>query len=274
MAVQRELAPILAIAGDTGLHVLNRPQPQPRDARAALLNLGLAAAQGRYAAFLDYDDLVYPEAYRLLIGELQGGGAAIAFGGILNAAISRDGLLPYVTAKTRPFQGAGLAQLLHNNFCPVHSYVLDRRRIAPADLVVDEGLAALEDYDLLLRLCSRYSSSFRLKDKIIGEYLLKDDDGNINPLAHLSRADADWERRAKNHRRPQTASGAEPRGAGRSRHRRTRPDGRRLPGAPPPTGLTCGKTRGKRPMRPITRRTHAGHSFGHPIHPPGLRRGV
>ena len=44
-AVRRELAPILAIAADAGLEVLNRPEPVPRDARAALLNQGLAAGR-------------------------------------------------------------------------------------------------------------------------------------------------------------------------------------------------------------------------------------
>lgn len=186
-AVHDTLAPILEIAGDIPLQVLNRPDPTPIDARAALLNLGLRAGQGRYAAFLDYDDLIYPEAYRLLVAELEATSAAVAFGGILNAYVSRDGLVPITTAKRRVFQGEGLARLLYDNFCPLHSFVVDRHRIAPQDLVVDETLCTLEDYDLLLRLVAKYPSSFRLKDKIVGEYLFKDDDSNINPLARAGR---------------------------------------------------------------------------------------
>lgn len=189
-AVQETLAPVLEIAGNVRLQVLNRPDPTPVDARAALLNLGLQAGTGRFAAFLDYDDLIYPEAYRLLIGELEATGAAIAFGGILNAYISRDGLVPITTAKRRVFQGEGLAQLLYDNFCPLHSFVIDRHRIAAKDLVVDETLGTLEDYELLLRLVSKYPSSFRLKDKILGEYLFKDDDSNVNPLARAGRSAA------------------------------------------------------------------------------------
>ena len=188
-AVQATLAPFLEIAGDVTLQILNRPDPAPLDARAALLNLGLRTGPGRYTAFLDYDDVIYPEAYRLLIAELRSSGTAIAFGGILNAYISRDGLVPITTAKHRVFQGEGLAQLLYDNFCPLHSFVIDRHRIAPADLVVDETLDALEDYDLLLRLAAKYPSSFRLKDKIIGEYLFKDDGSNMNPLAHRTHPD-------------------------------------------------------------------------------------
>ena len=46
------------------LHVLNRSDPLPADARAALLNLGSRRRTGRYVAFLDYDDLIYPEGWR------------------------------------------------------------------------------------------------------------------------------------------------------------------------------------------------------------------
>lgn len=180
--VERTLAPIRAIVPEVAMTVLNREDAEPVDARAALMNQGLAAGQGRYAAFLDYDDVIYPEGWRLLIAELEASGAAIAFGGILNASVTRAGLVPYVTGKTRVFQGSGLAQLLAGNFCPVHSFVVDRDR-AEVDLWADESLGFLEDYDLLLRLCSRHPSSFRLKDKIVGEYLFKDDGSNDNPLA-------------------------------------------------------------------------------------------
>ena len=192
-SIHAALAPILSIVPDVGLTLLNDWKPDPRDARAALLNLGLGAGQGRYAAFLDYDDLIYPEGHRLLIAELEASGAAIAFAGILNVSIDRDGAVPFTAAKQRVFAGSGLGQLLHNNFCPLHSFVLDRSRIARQDLRIDETFAALEDYEFLLRLCARYPSSFRLKDKIIGEYLLKNDGSNINPLANSSGPSAQWQ---------------------------------------------------------------------------------
>ena len=57
----------------------------------------------------------------------------------------------------------------------------------------DETLGLLEDWDLLLRLCATYPSSFRLKDKIVGEYLLKDDGSNVNPV-RLDFDPAPWAR--------------------------------------------------------------------------------
>jgi hypothetical protein len=191
-AVRLDLAPIFAVASGAALDVLNRPDPLPGDARAALLNVGLQAAQGRYVAFLDYDDLIYPEGWRLLIDELEASGAAVAFGAVLNASVSRDGLVPHVTAKRRVFEGDGLRRLLWNNFCPLHSFVLDRSRL-PANLAFDEGMAALEDYDLLLRIVSQHRSSFRLKDKLVGEYLLKDDGSNLNPIATAALSNMAWD---------------------------------------------------------------------------------
>ena len=191
-AVRTTLAPILELAGDVKLQLLNRPDAKPDDARAALLNLGLQAATSRYVAFLDYDDLIYAEGWRLLTSELDASGAAIAFGAVTNASVSREGLVPYVTSKRRVFQGNGLAQLLRNNYCPLHSFVLDRSRIDPADLVVDETMVALEDYDLLLRLVSRYPASFHHKDTVVGEYLLKDDHSNLNPMAEAGEGGEAW----------------------------------------------------------------------------------
>ena len=183
-AVSAAISPILLIVPEVSITIGNYASEEPPDARSALLNQGLAAGQGRYVAFLDYDDVIYPEGHRLLIEELDASGTAIAFGGVLNTDVSRDGIVPMTIGKRRVFQGDGLAQLLHDNFCPLNSFVVDRHAIDVQDCFFDETLSALEDYDFLLRVCTRYLASFRLKDVIIGEYLFKSDGSNTNPLAH------------------------------------------------------------------------------------------
>ena len=46
---------------------------------------GGEVAEGRYLAFLDYDDVVYPHAYQVSISRLNESGKAVALGGCLIA---------------------------------------------------------------------------------------------------------------------------------------------------------------------------------------------
>ena len=75
-----------------------------------------------------------------------------------------------------------MIDLFRANFCPLHSYVLDRSRIDPWDLAFDPTLSWEEDYDLLLRICAKYPSDFSLVTTQIGEYYFKTDDSNPTGL--------------------------------------------------------------------------------------------
>src|SRR3954469_11876128 len=59
---QAALAPFLEGETDVELVVKNWAHAEPADARSALLNLGVQEAAGRYLAYLDYDDALYPDA--------------------------------------------------------------------------------------------------------------------------------------------------------------------------------------------------------------------
>ena len=61
--------------------ISNFDSPNPIDGRSALINIGLRASEkGRFFAFLDYDDVIYPEAYQALIANLLSSDSVIAFG--------------------------------------------------------------------------------------------------------------------------------------------------------------------------------------------------
>jgi len=79
--------------------------------------VGFAAASGRYAAFLDYDDTVYPEAYTLLVARLRESGARIAFGGIVVKRVLTEGQALYSFCQERPFVGKSIVDLFRSNFC-------------------------------------------------------------------------------------------------------------------------------------------------------------
>lgn len=177
-ALQQALDPLLALPGAPPLELLDFHAPEPADARSALVNTGFAAATGRYLALLDYDDILYPEAYRLLIAQLAASGAAIAFAGITVRRVDIHPLFPHVQAAPQPFHGSGLADLLRANFCPIHSFVVDRTRLDPAELRFEENLTLEEDYDFLLRVCARHRADFSLIHTQIGEYFFKTDNSN------------------------------------------------------------------------------------------------
>ncbi|QCP54408.1 glycosyltransferase family 2 protein [Trinickia violacea] len=121
-----------------------------KDARSKSLNLGIEAASGRYIAFLDDDDKVYPEHYAKLIAELRKSDYAWAYSDTVRAQYNEEGQL---THRTMPFRRKRYSYLSHlqENFIPIHSFVVDRER-APDMPMIDERFDRLEDYDFLLRL--------------------------------------------------------------------------------------------------------------------------
>lgn len=172
------------IDGEDGvtLTIMNWDQAEPKDARSELLNLGLKNAQGRYLAFLDYDDVLYPEAYELLVSRLKESRAAIAFAAVRIMQLDVYDQFLYSSEEIIPgFRGAGLIDLLRNNFCPLHSYAIDREQMSGEPPMFKATMTMQEDYDWLLRLCALYVSDFTLVNTRIGDYYYKTDGSNTVP---------------------------------------------------------------------------------------------
>jgi hypothetical protein len=179
-AMRQRLAPMLGLPGAPTLEVHNLEQPAPKDARTMLLDMGVRAARGRYIGFLDYDDLLYPEAYKTLVSQLRATDSAIAFATV--RVVSADVYAQFIRVTSEiksPFgPGERLVDLFRGNFCPIHSFLLDRHRIDLDDLLFDSTLTWEEDYDFLLQICAKYSSDFGLIKTRIGEYYFKTDGSN------------------------------------------------------------------------------------------------
>ena len=178
MTARRAVEEVIGWSRGTSVTVLNFGRDDPADARSELVNLGFAHASGRYLAFLDYDDVLYPEAYRLLVSQLRQSGAAIAFARtpVVRADV-HDGFL-HARSLSHPFSGETLADLFKTNFCPIHSYLMDRSRIPPDMLRFEQRMTNEEDYDFLLRLCAALPSDFALRETDIGRYFYKSDGSN------------------------------------------------------------------------------------------------
>ncbi|MFC4172949.1 glycosyltransferase family A protein [Microvirga sp. GCM10011540] len=178
--VRARLAPLLACEDAPTLEVLNWEHPEPVDARSALINLGIRAGRGRYLAFLDYDDVLYPEAYDLLVSQLQAGEAGIAFGRVRLVQLEVHSTFFRPKATLPYFEGSTLSDLFRGNFCPIHSYVIDRTRIPEQFLFFEPNLLLEEDYDFILRICAQFPSDFALVGTEIGEYYFKTDGSNTH----------------------------------------------------------------------------------------------
>lgn len=184
--VEQALGPLLEGRDAPKLAVVNLTDPAPADARSVLLNLGVQNATGRYLAFLDYDDVLYPEAYEMMIGRLKETGAAIAFGKVRVMRVDVYDEFFYAKERvTPPFSGSDLLDLFHNNYCPLHSYVIDRSQIAAETLTFVTTMTLEEDYDLLLRICAAHLSDFALTETELGDYYYKTDGSNTVPVGDL-----------------------------------------------------------------------------------------
>ena len=126
---------------------------------------------------------MYGHAYawltEMLDGGQQGGEFAIAFGGIiLKKACVREGVVYNIGRDGGAFKGKDFNDLLKENFCPIHSFLIDRSRMDSTDIAFNESLTRLEDYDFLLRTCAKYPANFTGIDKKVGVYNWKYAGGN------------------------------------------------------------------------------------------------
>lgn len=196
-AIAQHLVDTLArLEPDAAFHIHNFTDPEPADARSSLVNLGYANLRGRYVYLLDYDDVTSPHGCQTLVTDLLQTGAAISFGHVIGAHLTVD--WPIIMSRTRQdlYVGNGLVDMLRQNFCPIHSFMIDRSRAAPDALWFDPARSRDEDYDFLIRFCAEYPSSFAKKDYVVGLYGLKDDGSNtvVGPGVTTETRMAEWRR--------------------------------------------------------------------------------
>lgn len=144
------------------------------DARARSLNLGKNNSTGRYLAFLDDDDKIYPGHYEKLIEALKKSDYAWAYTDVVRALYNEHGQL---VERTTPFCRSVYSFLDHlrGNFIPIHSFAIDRIRASNVG-DVDESMSRNEDYEFILRLAFRHEPLY--VRGFSAEYCIRNDGSN------------------------------------------------------------------------------------------------
>jgi len=171
------LAGIVAVS-EVGFQHVNLTWTHPEDARSDLVNLGFAAATGRYVALLDYDDVLYPDAHALLTARLAATGAGIAFARTPNMVADMYPAFLHGRSQANPYPGRWVGDLFFSNFCPPHSYAIDRTRVPENCLRFESMLTIEEDYEFLIRVCAAAIADFGLLDTEVGLRIIKTDGSN------------------------------------------------------------------------------------------------
>jgi len=135
---------------------------------AASRNTGVKAARGKYIAYLDDDDIYYPDHLETLAGFLEKSGAAVAYSDSYQALQVRDNGT-YVTKEKRLVYSEDFdrERLLVMNYIPFINVVHRRECIERAGFF-DENLKSHEDWDCLIRLSQE--NDFHHVKKVTAEF--------------------------------------------------------------------------------------------------------
>lgn len=159
-----------------GLRILLQDHPASKGQSAAR-NTAMLMAQGRWIAYLDDDDLFYPEHLELLVGVLKATGAAVVYSDSLRVIEEeRGGAWAVVSREVAMSRDFDRDQFLWDNLTPINNVVHERMCWEVCGLH-DETLPVLEDWDYWIRLSRLWD--FVHVPKVTAEVRWRSDQSNI-----------------------------------------------------------------------------------------------
>lgn len=142
------------------------------DLRSQMLNESLKKVKTRYAAFLDFDDLLLPHAYGWLINRLEKTGKAVSFGRVYSTSYNAES--GQLINRTRDYEyGYSYEEFLRLNHAPLHSFMLDMKQLDLSEIIHFEDQRYLEDYLLTLQLFTKKNVDWDslAENFYIGDYI-------------------------------------------------------------------------------------------------------
>lgn len=142
------------------------------DLRSVMLTESLLKVTTQYAAFLDYDDLLFSDAYAWLIQRLRSTGKAVAFGRVYWTACRSQ--WHALMERRKAFQYGGTYQeFVHQNHAPLHSILLDVQQIDRSKLIYFDDQRFMEDYLMTLQIFRESNSDWEglSQNHYVGDYI-------------------------------------------------------------------------------------------------------
>jgi glycosyltransferase involved in cell wall biosynthesis len=123
---------------------------------AAARNTGIKASRGKYIAYLDDDDIFYPDHLETLVNFLEKGDYRVAYTDAYRAHLEKKDGIYVVTKRDVPYSfDFDYEKILTDNFIPTLCFMHDRLCVEEAGLF-DETLENHEDWDLWIRMSRIY----------------------------------------------------------------------------------------------------------------------
>lgn len=145
---------------------------QTPDLRSLMLNDALKAVGSGYAAFLDYDDMLFPEAYSLQLEQLKASGKNATFARVYSTMV--DSATGCIIKREKIYDyGDNYRDFVEHNHAPLHSFLLDLNKCDLEAVTYFDDMKYMEDYYLTLQLFTRDGTdwaSLRTCD-FIGDYI-------------------------------------------------------------------------------------------------------